>query len=787
MEQVERTQQQQTALQRQSAFPFIQLHARSAPQHSQQQPEAAASVPRPHVTSAESGVAVSGEPPAQQAWPTTTALSSTLPPSAPAASSHTAARPSPPPPPPHPHSNSHTLLAAAHSAPASSSKTLTHLLLLCCEVLSSERTYVLRLDELIAGYVLPLKSKHAQLGVSRDDVDVLFSCVEVIGSLHHRILEHLQRQAQAMSSSAAGQQAVSLQLLDGCVANIAACFEQFAAYLKLYVQYVNQYNAGMETLKRLADNKRFVKFVGAVPLRAKAAQQSQQQAAATAGSGASPLFELQSLLILPIQRIPRYELFLVSIAKQVDDSFGCRSQLSSALLLVQRLASLINESKRQAEAGVKMNELRGRVKGLSATQPLLAPHRRLLREDAVVQLLPKRREYVLVTFNDGVMLLSHAYRLKGFYTADADIAAVRHYQPKAAHAAATQARSEQSSSQADEARQQQQQDELEADSDAEGEDDSEYPSCVEIELRKGRAEADGAGVASTVASGGQAGARLKRFSLAFTAAVASLTDANTLVLQFAAEADKQAWAADWAKHAHHSAQTHSLSGMLQAISADTAPSSQPTSSLVNDSGPSSSSVSALSSSPLGSDSAQLPPSALPPSLPSLPLSARPVFPPAFGGLPAHLPAGAVPVLPARPRPAQAKPPHSDSRDTPPAPATATHTVTRAAVAAAKSAPPSGRAEWQPFSYTQAATTAHSAPPRTAKRGDSTTEAADRRQDSSSGGSAQQSHSQPPPLLSAFQRSQQHEASPVDKQPHDAVGPTRFAAHNKENRQWPMAA
>ena len=280
-----------------------------------------------------------------------------------------------------------------------------------------------------------------------------------------------------MSSSAAGQQVVDVAVLNECVAHIADCFVQFAAYLKMYVQYVNQYNASMETLKRLADNRKFLKFVST-------ASQQSHPAQPQLASSASPLFELQSLLILPIQRIPRYELFLVSIGKQVDGSFACHSQLSSALQLVQRIASLINESKRQAESGVKMMELKRRVKGLSPAQPLLAPHRRLIREDAVLQLLPKRREYVLVTFNDGVLLLSQSYRVKGLYLTD-DIAAVRHYEPKAAHKAAV-ARHELSQP-SDEPQQPHCDDETESGDD---EDDSEYPSCVEIELKKGRSDTD---------------------------------------------------------------------------------------------------------------------------------------------------------------------------------------------------------------------------------------------------------------------------------------------------------
>ena len=819
MEQVERSQQQQTALQRQAAFPFVHIHVHNRhAQHTQPQTDAEQRMARPSAAIAQ---------PAKTAPATATTATTS---GAQCAQAETtgalSAASSPPPLPALPLAPT---AAPAHSAAkeaastaalpqsvetvsagsgSGSGKSLTHLLLLCCELLSSERTYVSRLDELTAQYVLPLKARHSSLNIAREDVDQLFSYVEVIGELHHKILEHLQRKAHAMSSSAAGQQAVDAALLDACVANIAACFVQFAAYLKMYVQYVNQYNASMETLKRLTDNKKFVKFVSAVPQQ----QPQQQQAVASA---ASPLFELQSLLILPIQRIPRYELFLVSIHKHVDASFGCHGQLSSALSLVQRLASLINESKRQAENGVKMMELKRRVKGLAASQPLLAPHRRLLREDAVMQLLPKRREYVLVTFNDGLMLLSHAYRLKGFYLTD-DIAAVRHYEPKAAHAALTAlavpaaaARSRGELSPQAEDVQQQQREETEADS-GEDEDDSEYPSCVEIELRKGRSDGDGGSGGSAPSSGvgqppqqQQAGARLKRFSLAFTAAVASLTELNTIVVQFASDADKQAWAAEWARHAHQAAPPQqtaaasnapqpSLSAMLHAITnasnghvADSADSNnghaqQLPTSLAS---PLPSPASPLSNSKLPT---------LPQSLPSCTPPSRsvacPVVTPSFGSSPAHLLAGAVPVLPARPRSITAQLHTAASSAS--AAAAFSSSSHRSPVLQALVSSASSRPEWQPFSYTAAAlpTAAPQSTRRPTVPGAHTPSSTDA---TVAHGSGNVAHNSPPPLLSAFQRSQQTGAFPVNKQ-HNDNRPTDVrkaapAPHNKENRNRSLVA
>ena len=392
--------------------------------------------------------------------------------------------------------------------------------------------------------------------------------------------------------------------------------------------------------------------------------------------------------------------------------FTCTARLSSALCQIQSIAGLINESKRAAEAAEKMLELKKRIRGLPPSTALLAPHRRLLREDSVMQLRPKRRDYILVTFNDALLLLSQAWRVKGFYLLD-ELAQIRHYEPKAAHAAhrSAQQQSLVEGEEVEEEEREQRVLEPAAEEDDEDEcDDSEYASSVELELRKGRereAAVAGTGAAAAAAGGGagegRAGLKLKRFSLAFTAAIAALTDQRTIVLQFQHDAHKASWVQDLHKASAganipatgSSTPAPAASPFAHCSSPSACPSPPSSSSLFAPSLlsttlklggaaggalPSSSSSSCSSSasteaapssnatsplpSPLSSPSSAPPPSpssaslapslSLPPSLPS-PLLLAPSFssPAATSSSSAHFaqlpPLGAVPVLPARPR------------------------------------------------------------------------------------------------------------------------------------------
>ena len=58
---------------------------------------------------------------------------------------------------------------------------------------------------------------------------------------------------------------------------------------------------------------------------------------------------ISSFLVTPIQRIPRYILFLQDYAKCAPEDPVLKGELALALLEMQKLASVLNESKRASE------------------------------------------------------------------------------------------------------------------------------------------------------------------------------------------------------------------------------------------------------------------------------------------------------------------------------------------------------------------------------------------------------------------------------------------------------
>ena len=177
---------------------------------------------------------------------------------------------------------------ASSASPALQSKALVTVVQLCCEVLSSEVTYVSRLDDFLLRYVSPLKVRHAQLGVAREDVDVLFSYIEPIVGLHHQLLDHWIAEGvgvaveQLSLSLTSSPLSIDVLSLDRCVGALSSTLLSYLPYLKMYVQYVNSYNQAMEALKRLSEGKKFLAFL--------------------AQTHKHPILDLPSYLIMPIQR-----------------------------------------------------------------------------------------------------------------------------------------------------------------------------------------------------------------------------------------------------------------------------------------------------------------------------------------------------------------------------------------------------------------------------------------------------------------------------------------------------
>eukprot|EP01051_Picozoa_sp_SAG22_P015624 SAG22_NODE_2070_length_3052_cov_1.855401_2_plen_235_part_00 len=171
------------------------------------------------------------------------------------------------------------------------------------------------------------------------------------------------------------------------------CFSLPSACLSICFQfYANNYVHALAELRRQRErNPAFTQFA--------------QEVAAVTGRG------LESLLISPIQRIPRYVLLLRELDKVTLPGHPDKPLLKNAVDRMRTLAHYVNDQKREAEGQHHVAEIAARLTSSSLVRgalklpggfELVQPSRRLLREGRLddVRRGPEVKTRVFFLFND---------------------------------------------------------------------------------------------------------------------------------------------------------------------------------------------------------------------------------------------------------------------------------------------------------------------------------------------------------------------------------------------------
>jgi hypothetical protein len=163
----------------------------------------------------------------------------------------------------------------------------------------------------------------------------------------------------------------------------------------MYTQYLNSYPIALHTIDEFRSDKRFQAFLATK--RAKCG------------------LDLMSYLIMPVQRVPRYQLLLKEIKRCTPQDHEEYAKLEEAYLKIQAIATHINESKRTVEGMSKLLEIQNRITGDFGQ--LLQPHRRLIREGVVSKLVPGiiQSQHIrkLFLFNDILLWTTNSNKFRG--------------------------------------------------------------------------------------------------------------------------------------------------------------------------------------------------------------------------------------------------------------------------------------------------------------------------------------------------------------------------------------
>ncbi|KAI9137805.1 hypothetical protein BKA69DRAFT_1041427 [Paraphysoderma sedebokerense] len=216
------------------------------------------------------------------------------------------------------------------------------------EILETEASYVSNLDVLIRIFLKPLRSLFSTAHlraepVTTEDVDgkkkndgeiisLICTHIEAIYAHHVPFLEELQR---IMGNN---KWEVSKTVIGDAII-------KFSEGLDCYVPYCQNYEENQRILKKLEKIPLFQDFMESVK-KLKITQKS----------------DLNSFLILPVQRIPRYELLLTALIRRTPVAHPDIAHLQAALNKIKQAAKNVNRAKMWHDSKDKIDLLKGRLR-----------------------------------------------------------------------------------------------------------------------------------------------------------------------------------------------------------------------------------------------------------------------------------------------------------------------------------------------------------------------------------------------------------------------------------------
>eukprot|EP01080_Neovahlkampfia_damariscottae_P008304 gene8304-128_t len=196
------------------------------------------------------------------------------------------------------------------------------------EFITTERTYVKNLNHLNNHFVVPLAEKNL---ISEDVHKKLFSCLKIVLGINVLFLNKLQEIAK--------KDYVTQDF------ELSSLLLEYSQAFKLYTDYIVGFDLSSEILKKERENNsKFAAF-----LKEKMQELKQKDL----------LVDIQSYLVLPVQRLPRYRLFLEDLLRStpINESAKKYDQLTSALDEISGIVSYCNEKMREAGQVRNMKEL----------------------------------------------------------------------------------------------------------------------------------------------------------------------------------------------------------------------------------------------------------------------------------------------------------------------------------------------------------------------------------------------------------------------------------------------
>ena len=205
------------------------------------------------------------------------------------------------------------------------------------EIVSTEQAYVMHLEAFTRMLMKPIvasaydKTIEPNLNLKPEQVKNLFSNIDQLFAIAINFLEDIKSNSPVNES------------IDVRIAGFASVLDKYAPSFKMYTMYTANFNQSKTTLEELRSNSKYGEFQDFLDVASL--------------SSACKGNNLESYLIMPVQRVPRYILLLKQLLLDMEklDATVSNKQsielLTNALKKLEDSASTINESIRSRENG----------------------------------------------------------------------------------------------------------------------------------------------------------------------------------------------------------------------------------------------------------------------------------------------------------------------------------------------------------------------------------------------------------------------------------------------------
>ncbi|EGC38908.1 hypothetical protein DICPUDRAFT_148367 [Dictyostelium purpureum] len=227
------------------------------------------------------------------------------------------------------------------------------------EILSTEQAYLSFLKIIVDVYISKIKEKDI---IPPNDIDGIFSNIEAIKSANEEILAKLKEKIENHNSPSFPEQV-----------EISDIFLEFGPFLKIYSIYVNNYyNKAIQIIKLNTNtNKKFKNYL----IECK-------------NNSFSKKLDLNDLMIMPIQRLPRYILLLEELIQYTPQKTeeNEHKKLIEAKNIMKDVASFVNSSTVDKQGPLEILTRVQQILG-PKTGNLIQAHRRFIKSGDLVRIV----------------------------------------------------------------------------------------------------------------------------------------------------------------------------------------------------------------------------------------------------------------------------------------------------------------------------------------------------------------------------------------------------------------